>query len=106
MGCEDGGRGCSPFYRAGEVGGRVVMAAVVRFQSGGWLWKGRLGGWHRVMRGNEGNEMPVWFSYSHAEESSHRWCTARWRRPKEAAARAVGGGRRPQVGSNCWAERQ
>jgi hypothetical protein len=70
------------------------MVAVVRFESGGRLWKGRRGGWHRVMRGNEGDEMPVRFSYSRAEESGRRRCMAQWRQPKEEAARASGGGRR------------
>jgi hypothetical protein len=51
-----------------------------------------------VMRGNEGDEMLVRFSYSHAEESGHRRRTARWHQPKEAVARALGGGRRPQAG--------
>jgi hypothetical protein len=52
-------------------------------------------GWRRVMRGNEGDEMSVRFSYSRAEESGRRRHTTRRRRPKEAAARASGGGRRP-----------
>jgi hypothetical protein len=53
-----------------------------------------------VMRGNEGDEMPIRFSYSHAEESGHRRC-----RSKEVAAQASGGGRHPQAGPNSWAER-
>jgi hypothetical protein len=56
-----------------------------------------------VMRGNEGDEMPVRFSYSHVEESGRRRRTARRRWPKEAAAQASGGGRRPRAGLNCWA---
>jgi hypothetical protein len=36
-----GGRGVVPFYRVGEVAGWVVMVAVVRFQGGGQLRKGR-----------------------------------------------------------------
>jgi hypothetical protein len=52
-----------------------------------------------VMRGNEGDEMPAWFSYSHTEESGRRWRTAWRRRPKEAAAQTSGGGRPPG-----WAE--
>jgi hypothetical protein len=48
-----------------------------------------------VMRGNEGNEMPVRFSYSCAEESGRRWRMVWQRRPKEAAAQASGGGRHP-----------
>jgi hypothetical protein len=47
-----------------------------------------------VMRGNEGDEMPVRY------ESGHQR-----RRPKEAAAQAEGGGRRPRAGPNWWAER-
>jgi hypothetical protein len=43
--CGGGGRGVAPFYRVGggggEVAGWVVMAAVVRFEGGGRLWKGR-----------------------------------------------------------------
>jgi hypothetical protein len=103
--CGCGGRAVVPFYRVGEAAGRVVMAAVVRFQSGGRLWKERRGGWHRVMRGNEGDEMPVQFSYSRAEESGHRRRTARWRRPTEAVARESGGGRRPRAGlkGHDWA---
>jgi hypothetical protein len=53
-----------------------------------------------VMRGNEGDEMLVRFSYSRVEESGRRR-----RQPKEAAARASGGGRRPRARPNCWAER-
>jgi hypothetical protein len=48
-----------------------------------------------VMRGIEGDEMPVGFSYSCAEESGRWWRTARQRRPKEEVARASGGGRHP-----------
>jgi hypothetical protein len=48
-----------------------------------------------VMRGNEGNEMLVRFSYSRAEESGCRWSTTWQHRPKEAAAQASGGGRHP-----------
>jgi hypothetical protein len=40
MSCGGGGRGVAPFYRVGEVAGRVVMAAVVRFQGGGRLRRG------------------------------------------------------------------
>jgi hypothetical protein len=77
------------------VAGQVVMAVVECFHSGGRLWKGRQGGWRRVMRGNESDEMSVRFSYSRAEESGCRRGTAQRRRPNEAAARALGGGRRP-----------
>jgi hypothetical protein len=41
-----------------------------------------------VMRGNEGDEIPVRFSYSRAEESGRWRHTTRQRRPKEAAAPA------------------
>jgi hypothetical protein len=42
--CGGGGQGVAPLYRVGgggEVVGRVVMAAVVRFQGGGQLRRGR-----------------------------------------------------------------
>jgi hypothetical protein len=39
--CGGGGRGVVPFYRVGEVAGRVVMAVVVCFQGGGRIRKGR-----------------------------------------------------------------
>jgi hypothetical protein len=52
------GRRC----RGGEAASRVVMAAMVRFQSGARLWEGRQGVWHWVMRGNESDQMPVRFS--------------------------------------------
>jgi hypothetical protein len=39
--CGGGIQGVAPFYRVGEVASRVVMAAVVRFQVGGRLRKGR-----------------------------------------------------------------
>jgi hypothetical protein len=39
--CGGGGRGVAPFYRVGEVASQVVMAAVVCFQGGGRLQKGR-----------------------------------------------------------------
>jgi hypothetical protein len=64
------------------VAGLVVMAAVVCFQSGGRLWKGRQGGCHRVMRGIEGDEMPDRFSYSCAEESVARHGGAGQRRQR------------------------
>jgi hypothetical protein len=41
MSCGGGGHCVAPFYRVGEVAGWVVMAAVVRFQGGGQLRKGR-----------------------------------------------------------------
>jgi hypothetical protein len=58
-----------------------------------------------VMRGNEGDEMPVQFTYSRTEESGRRWCMARRRRPKEAAAQESRGGRCPRAGLNYWAKR-
>jgi hypothetical protein len=58
-----------------------------------------------VMRENEGDEMLVQFVYSRAEESGHRRPTTWQHQPKEAAARLLGGGRRPRAGPNCWAER-
>jgi hypothetical protein len=39
--CGGGGRGVAPFYRVGEVADWVVLAAVVHFQGGGRLRKGR-----------------------------------------------------------------
>jgi hypothetical protein len=59
------------------------------------VMEGEARGWRRVMRGNEGDEMSVWFSYSHAEESDRWRRTVWWHWPKEAAARASGGGRCP-----------
>jgi hypothetical protein len=53
-----------------------------------------------MMRGNEGDEMPVQLSYSRAEESGRRR-----RRPNEAVAWVSGGGRCPRAGPNYWAKR-
>jgi hypothetical protein len=78
MGCGGGGRGCGPFYRAGEVGRRLVGGET----DGGW-WsftpsvfeaemRGRKAGRRRLGGGNEEGRAPVWFGYSHMEDSS-RW---------------------------------
>jgi hypothetical protein len=65
--------------RGGEAASRVVMAAVVHFQSGDQLWEGRRRVWRWVMRGNEGYQMPVQFSYSRAEENGSQRRRARQR---------------------------
>jgi hypothetical protein len=41
------------------------------------------------------------FSSTRAKEGGSRQHTARWLRPKEAAAQASGGGRCPRAGLNC-----
>jgi hypothetical protein len=46
--CGGGGRGVAPFYRVGEVAGRVVMVVVMRFQGGG-----------RLRRGGEEEAVPI-----------------------------------------------
>jgi hypothetical protein len=78
MGCGGGSRGCGPFYRAGEAGrwlvggemagGRLSFTPSV-FEAemrGGKAGRRRLGG------GNEEGRAPVWFGYSHVEESSRQ----------------------------------
>jgi hypothetical protein len=45
------------------------------------------------------------FDSMHVEEGGSRQRTVRWRRPKDAAAQASGGGRRPRVWPNYWAKR-
>jgi hypothetical protein len=94
IGPERWGRG-----RPGSDGGGGVLSKWWPIMEGG------RGGWRRVMRGNEGDEMPVRFSYSRAEESDRRWRTTRWCRPKEAFAQASGGGRCPRAGpkGHDWA---
>jgi hypothetical protein len=59
------------------------------------VMEGEARGWRRVMRGNEGDKMSVWFSYSRTEESGRRRRTVWWHWPKEVAAQASGGGRCP-----------
>jgi hypothetical protein len=71
--CEGGGLGVAPFYRVGEVAGRVVMAAVVHYQGGG-----------RLRRGGEEEAVPI-------EGGERR------RRPRDIQSRAeevAGGARR------------
>jgi hypothetical protein len=78
MGCEDGGRSYSPFYRAGEVGRQLVggetaggqwsfVPSVFEAKTRGWkVGRRHLGG------GNEEGGAPVRFGYSHVEENSRR----------------------------------
>jgi hypothetical protein len=56
-------------------------------------------GWRRLDGGNEEGGAPVWFGYSHAEESGRRW-----RRLGATAARARPSKKKARVG-RCWAER-
>jgi hypothetical protein len=83
--------GVAPFYSVGEAIGQGGWPAVVGIQyrpfervKGG----GELMGRSRLDGGNEDGGAPVWFGYSHAEESGRQQCTMRRHRPGATAAQA------------------
>jgi hypothetical protein len=96
MGCGGGGRGCGPFYRAGEAGRRLVRGETAgeRWSFTLWVFKaetrGGKAGRRHLGGGNEEGGAPVQFGYSPVEESSRRR-----RRPERRRLWRDRGRRRP-----------